>query len=306
MPARLLESGARPDRVIEPRFALHHVAAHAETPHPAAAGGKVPALRAVVEGAGAVFHAGARLGVERDRRQARAFTALTIGEIAAALDTVIVEAEVGAVGGADAVDHPDFEIRDEQLLVDAVIGDVAERRAAVRAAVERDLRKQPRCVAGRGVEPVDGARAARPPHAGHPAVAGAMQAEGRGRGQVDVGRIGVVERHAEDLADLARGHRLSLRLVDPMLAERRHARGAQVDDAADGAVGVDHRAAGAWPGPGKPRYKGFARLDRILGDCGRERQQGDGEKNGLGKGLASRPQGNAQRHGNPPSGAPPQ
>ena len=56
-----------------------------------------------------------------------------VDEARPALDAVIVEAEIGAVGRADAVDHPGLEIRDEQLLVDAVIGDVAERGAGILA-----------------------------------------------------------------------------------------------------------------------------------------------------------------------------
>ena len=65
---------------------------------------------------------------------------------------MIVEAEIGAVGGAHAMDHPGFKVGHVQLLVEAVIGNVAERRAAVLAAVEGDLRERARLIAGRGIE----------------------------------------------------------------------------------------------------------------------------------------------------------
>ncbi len=180
---------------------------------------------------------------------------------------MIVEAEIGAVGGADAVDHPGLEVGDEQLLVGAVIGDIAERRGGVLPAIELDLGEQARRIAGRGVEPVDRARPAGAPHARQPllVVGGAVKAEGRRRRQVDVRRAGVVERDAEHLADLACHDRLALRLVDPMLPERRHARRPHVDDAADGAVGIDDRhAAGAGRGAGKSRHIGFAGAKRFL------------------------------------------
>ena len=66
-----------------------------------------------------------------------------------------------------------------------------------------------------------------------------MQAEGRGGGDIDVGRRGVVERHTEHLADLARGDGRALRRIQPPCALRRNARAAQVDDAADGALEID-------------------------------------------------------------------
>ena len=65
-----------------------------------------------------------------------------------------------------------------------------------------------------------------------------MQGVGGCRGQVDVGRRGVVERDAEYLADLARLERIALRLVDPVLADGWLARRQDVDDAADGAFAI--------------------------------------------------------------------
>src|SRR5215510_9983909 len=100
VPAGLPESRARPDRIEQPRLVRHGVTAHAETPHPAAAGGEVPALRAVVELSTAIVDAGARVAVERDRRQARALAVFRVDEAGSALRTVIVDAEVGAVGRA--------------------------------------------------------------------------------------------------------------------------------------------------------------------------------------------------------------
>ena len=58
------------------------------------------------------------------------------------LRAVIVEAEIGTIGCADAMDHAGFEIGHEDLLVGAVERHVAERRAGVLAVVERDLRER--------------------------------------------------------------------------------------------------------------------------------------------------------------------
>src|SRR6185369_11583208 len=48
LPARIVEGGAAPDRVIEPHFIARRVAVHADTPDPPAGEGDVPALRCLV------------------------------------------------------------------------------------------------------------------------------------------------------------------------------------------------------------------------------------------------------------------
>ena len=64
-----------------------------------------------------------------------------------------------------------------------------------------------------------------------------MKAESRCRGQIDI--LGVIDRNAEYLADLARGDRIVLRLVEPVLPLWRLPRTAQIDDAADGALEIN-------------------------------------------------------------------
>src|SRR5207253_3254695 len=99
--------------------------------------------------------------------QALLLARLRIDEIGPALRSVVVATKVLAVD-ADPVDHPGLEIGDEKLLVPAVVGDVAERRAGILPAFQRDRRKQARLIAVRRVEAVDGARTAGSEHAGHP------------------------------------------------------------------------------------------------------------------------------------------
>ena len=101
-----------------------------------------------------------------------------------------------------------------------------------------------------------------------------MQAERGGGGDVDVRRSGIVERDAEHLAGFAGGDRIALRLVDPVLALRRLARVAQIEDAADGAVDVDRGAIGARRGAGEARGESFAGLQALRqAGAGGERQQ---------------------------------
>ena len=82
-----------------------------------------------------------------------------------------------------------------------------------------------------------------------------MQAEGRGRREIDIGRVGVVEHDAEHLADLAGGDRAALRLVEPMGALRRLAGRSHVEDASDRAVQVNDRAGGAIEKAGDWRHR---------------------------------------------------
>ena len=119
------------------------------------------------------------------------------------------------------MDQAGLEVRDVELAPPGIEGDVAERRAGILASVERDLGEGLGLVAVGGGETVDGAGAAAgAPLALEPAgiVGVAVEAEGRGRGHVDVGRVGVVEGDAEHLADLGRGRLEEARLVQPMPA----------------------------------------------------------------------------------------
>lgn len=201
---------------------------------------------------------------------------LRVHESRAALGAVIEAAQVAAVE-TDPVDHAGLEVGDQELFVPAVVSDVAERGAGVRAAVQRDRREQRRLVAVRRIEPVDRAGSAFTEHAGHPlrVVRGAVQAEGGGGSDIDVRRRGVVERDAEHLADLTGGHRSALRLVDPMLTLRGRAGRPQVEDAADRAVLIDRgQAVGALRGTGEPGGERFTGLQTLReAGTGGERQQ---------------------------------
>ena len=224
-----------------------------------------------------------RRRIERDRAEAHRLAGLRIDEARAALRAVIEAAEVAAIE-ADAVDHAGLEIGDQELLVEAVIRDVAERGAGVLPIVQPDHREQHRLVAIRGVELVDRAGAAAAEHAGHPLriVRGPMQAERGGGGDVDVRGSGIVERDAEHLAGFCGGDRVALRLVDPVLALRRLTRIAQVEDAADGALGIDRRAVGPGHGAGEAGGEGFAGLQALrqagAGGEGEQQQSGGADE----------------------------
>src|SRR5690606_24039341 len=137
------------------------VAPDADTPDAADVGREVPALRRVVEAAGgAVGGAGARGRVESDGRQRSLLAGRGVVEFHAAARAVIIGAEIGAVRGADTVDHAGLHVGDIELPVPAVVGDVAERGAAIRAAVERHLREGLRAIVRCRPELVDRAGAA--------------------------------------------------------------------------------------------------------------------------------------------------
>src|SRR6476619_1746301 len=104
------------------------------------------------------------------------------------------------------------------------VGEVAERRARVRHALEQNLGEQAND-AGRAVDLVDASRIAlqvEPELSFHPSGARAaglaalgqsvasatdeLQTERGGGGKIDVGSNLIVERHAEDLADILREH----------------------------------------------------------------------------------------------------
>lgn len=274
---------AAPDRIEQPDFAALGIARHPQAPHAAAGSRQVPAFRRTRErSARTVVDAGARRWIEGDRRETSRLFAFNIEEAGAALRAMVPDAEVGAVGGAQPVDHAGFQIGDEELLVPTVIGDVAEGGAGVRPVREANACKQRRAVAVRAIELVDGARAARAPHAGHPIriVGRAMQAEcGRG-GDVDVGRVLAVQRNAENLADLGCLERLALRLVDPVMTLRRLAGRTHIDDASDRSLGVDRHLVALRAGcgrAGKAGHKGLARL-HGLGPQRFNRQQQAGGK----------------------------
>src|SRR5262245_64321143 len=101
-------------------------------------------------------------------RQALLPARLRVDEIGAALGSVVVRAESLALE-TDAMNHPGLEVGDQQLLVPAVIGDVAERGAGIGPSLKRDGGKQSRLIAVRGVQSIDRAGTAGPEHAGHPA-----------------------------------------------------------------------------------------------------------------------------------------
>ena len=181
---------------------------------------------------------------------------------------------VHAIGSANAVNHAGFEIRDEQLLMGRVERHIAERGAGVLPVVESNVREHPRPIIVGGVEAVDRPRtAARSPHPGHP-LQGAgpqMQAESRGGAHINVWRRGVVEDHPKHLPNLGGRHRISLRLVDPMVAARRLPRRPDVDDAPHDAIEVDGKPAltariGAGPRPRETGDIGLSGLQsRLLG-----------------------------------------
>ncbi len=266
------EALAAPDGVVEADLAGRGVLADAEAPDAAAEVGEVPAGRRRREGAvRAIGDAGGARRVEGDWRERLLFASLGVEEARSPVAAVVVGAEVGAVRGREAVDEAGLEVGDDDLAVPAIVDDASKGRSGVFAAVERHLREHLRLVAVRGIELPDGSgSASRTPHAGHPvgAVGGAMQPEGRRGGQVDVRRLGIVERHTEYLANIAGGHRDALRLVQPVVALRCLAGIADVDDAADDAVEVDDGAAAVVERPGEAGDIGLARLNRFRGILG--------------------------------------
>ena len=191
-PIRVAKRRAAPHGVIEPRLARPRMPPRSEAPNTPAGGGEIPAFRRIVELAGlAIVDARLRGRIERNRREAARLPARDIEEIGAALRAVIEEAEIGAVRGAQPVDHSGFQVGHEELLVPFVERDIAQSGPAVRPAIERDVGKHARLVTSFAIEPIDGAgTAAGAPHAIHPLriVRAAMQPERRGRGEINVRR----------------------------------------------------------------------------------------------------------------------
>ncbi len=287
-PVGAAEALAPPDRVVEADAPGAGVAAHVETPDAAAEVGKVPARRGAGEIAARTVgdpRRGRR--VEGDRRQRGRRTGQRIGESRAAGDAVIVAAEIGTVGKRQTVDHAGLEIGDEELMVPAVEGDVAEGGAGVRSAVEGDRGEYLGLVVVGGGETIDRPRLAPwTPQAGHPIgiVGVAVQAESGRGGQVDARRIGIVERDAEHLTDIAGGDREGLRLIQPVAAVGGEARRAQIDGDSDIAGEVDDGARAARPvdggRAGEFRDEGLAGKEPFLRVQARLRTEQSGSDKG--------------------------
>ena len=213
-------------------------------------------------------------------------------------DAVVESIQNGAIE-AEAIDQPGIEVGNEELLGRPVEDDVAKPGAAIGG----DGGEQ-RNLAGRAIHLVDAAGRAlgatrRAPLAGHELRArGAelaalrvaagignneVEAEGRGRGQVDIGHLGVVEGDAEDLPDVARLGGKHRRRGD-QLALRRPI-GLQLLDDHRAAVGIDEGLVDGIARGGRcggRQHAGKAgddrlarRVDRALlgvGRCGRQHE----------------------------------
>ena len=181
-------------------------------------------------------------------------------------DAMIEASKLAAVRQVKAMDHPGFQIGDEELPVVPVQSEISQARTGIGAPLQRHIGKNLRPKACLGVQAVDCAgTAAAAPHSGHPvAVIGvAMQTEHRGGGDNDVG-AGVADGDPEDLAGVKGRHRGALRGVRPMLSPGRYARPAKIDYGADNTLDIDHRGPGATGGSlhgcaGKSGGKGLAR-----------------------------------------------
>src|SRR4029077_2708379 len=186
---------------------------HREAPNPARGRSETPGVRllAIEAWAGDVEPVLRikRHGCELGRAKAR--------------DAVIVAAEFVAVE-IEAMDHAGVEVRHEQLLVRGIVGEIAQARARIRDAVEGHVVEQ-RHRAGAAIDLVDGAGTALQVESElplHPADAGTaffpahrqavasatddVEAERRGGSDIDVGWGLIVERDAENLADIFGEH----------------------------------------------------------------------------------------------------
>src|SRR5690242_1519092 len=267
----IAEALAAPHRIEQAHLATCRIAPDAHAPYAPAEIGEVPAGRRARKVAiWAILEVGARRGIEGDCGKCGICPRRRVEEVCSARRAVIVMAQIPAVGSAQAVDHAGLEIGHEELLVPPVEGDVPESGARVGAAIQGYLREDRRLVAVSAIElPHGSGPSARAPHACHPVRVAVvpMETEGRSCSDVDIGRRGVVERDAEDLADLSRGDGRALRGVEPLRALRRGARVAQVEDAANGAVEVDGRFAPLVGRAGETRHEGLTRLERVFGEC---------------------------------------
>ncbi len=142
------------------------------------------------------------------------------------------------------MDHSGFEIGNEELPIPPIIGDISESGAGIAAPVQSHFDEKFRDIAGFGRQPVyRSGPAVRSPHSSHPVLCSRrqVQAEGGGGGYENVWGGRVIERDAEDLACIGRGRRRPLRLIDNVLSPWRLAQVAQVYDASDHPVEIDHR-----------------------------------------------------------------
>ena len=210
-----------------------------------------------IEGRVRDVHARAR--IHRHRGEARR---------RAPLNTVVVGAKLVA-GHVEPVNDAGIKVGHEELEVGRIKGDVAKARAAVGYAAQFDVGKE-RHLARLAVDAVDrarpatevgaelafhegGARLARLDPLGY-AIAivvgdDDLQAMHRRCRDIDVGRVGVIERDAEHLADVAR-ERLELdRAPDHLAACLAPAR--NIEDAQRGTVGVDELLAAELARAGK-------------------------------------------------------
>ncbi len=146
--------------------------------------------------------------IKSDFRQRLAGRGFNVGEGSPALYAVIVGAFFGAGFCIKAMDHAGFQVRHKQLVVGLVEGNIAQTRPGIGTFTQLYLGKHFGCVAGFGVQLVNGSRpASGAPHACHPVgiVCIAMQAEGRSGGQKNVRRCLFVKCYAKNLANFFGG-----------------------------------------------------------------------------------------------------
>ena len=246
-PGRIAEGIAAPDGIINAHFVII-ATPDIKAPDAAAEIGDVPAFGCLGEIATAIPDVGGGGRIEGDRRQRTALASQAVLIAATAGDAVVIMAEVLAGLDIERMDHAGLEIRDEEAAMPFVIGDVAERGAGVFAAIECHVDKffSQKTGIGTDLENASGT-GIRAPHAGHPfglagSFPGAVQAKGGGGRQEDVGSLLVLafgQRHAEDLAHFAGRNKHALRFVDPVLARRRLARTAYIEDRGADAIDVD-------------------------------------------------------------------
>ena len=298
-PVGRAERVAAGDGVVEAGLARRRIGMDREAPDPAAEIGDVPAGRRQREigrsarAVGAVEQRGRAVGIEGDRSQRLVGAAGHVEEGGAPLRSVVEAIDMRAVQ-RHAMDHAALQIGDEELAEGAVEGDVAERRAAVLAAVEIDDREDLGRVAIVGAEHVDRARAALAELARQPvaAVLEPVEAEGGCRGQVDRRFRAIRDGDAEHLADLGRRHFQVLRFVRPVAAVGGEAWIADVDGACDHAVLVDERQARSVAErdlgrSGEPGREGLAGGGRLLGEGRRHERRGCKEKRGYQRGSSA-------------------
>src|SRR5690606_25307290 len=160
-PLAIAECWSAPHGVIEAHLARFRVPPDADTPNTTAGGREVPAFGMLLEGTcGAVVNPSSARRIEGDRWQALCLTTRYVEKAGAGFASVIEKAEIRAVRGTDAVNHPRLEIGDEELVMVRIKGDVAERGAGVGPPFVTNLGEGARPISISSIEPVDGTRAA--------------------------------------------------------------------------------------------------------------------------------------------------